>query len=78
MRLKNAARPGGYVETVEALVNHPAYQTPLGPNQGCGVALRLLVQRRRRIERQRSSQRGRHRHHRDRHPTSAARAPRWH
>jgi len=29
---------GGYVETVEALVNHPAYKTPLGPNQGRGVA----------------------------------------
>src|SRR6201981_2448238 len=50
LRLKNAARPGtpmifgpklahgGYVETVEALVNHPAYKTPLGPNQGRGVA----------------------------------------
>src|SRR6266853_2051660 len=50
LRLKNAARAGtpmiygpklghgGYVETVEALVNHPAYQTPLGPNQGRGVA----------------------------------------
>src|SRR5690242_21806546 len=43
LRLKNAARAGtpmiygpklghgGYVETVEALVNHPAYKTPLGP-----------------------------------------------
>src|SRR5262249_55469744 len=29
---------GGYAETVEALVNHPAYKTPLGPNQGRGVA----------------------------------------
>src|SRR5437667_4155906 len=50
LRLKNAARAGtpmiygpklghgGYVETVEALVNHPAYKTPLGPNQGRGVA----------------------------------------
>ncbi|MGH7053373.1 MAG: xanthine dehydrogenase family protein molybdopterin-binding subunit [Stellaceae bacterium] len=49
-RLKNAARPGtamiygpklahgGYVETLEALINHPAYKTPLGPNQGRGVA----------------------------------------
>src|SRR5207249_8764812 len=49
-RLKNAARAGtpmiygpklghgGYAETLEALVNHPAYQTPLGPNQGRGVA----------------------------------------
>src|SRR3974390_2666071 len=50
LRLKNAPRPGtqtvygpkmshgGYAETVEALVNHPAYKTPLGPNQGRGVA----------------------------------------
>src|SRR5207245_4175448 len=49
-RLKNAARAGtpmiygpklahgGYAETLEALVNHPAYKTPLGPNQGRGVA----------------------------------------
>ena len=29
---------GGYAETLEALVNHPAYRTPLGPNQGRGVA----------------------------------------
>jgi CO/xanthine dehydrogenase Mo-binding subunit len=50
LRLKNAARPGttmiygpkmshgGYVETLEALLSHPAYQTPLGPNQGRGAA----------------------------------------
>jgi CO/xanthine dehydrogenase Mo-binding subunit len=50
LRLKNAVRPGttmiygpkmshaGYVETLEALINHPAYKTPLGPNQGRGVA----------------------------------------
>jgi CO/xanthine dehydrogenase Mo-binding subunit len=50
LRLKNAARPGttmiygpkmahgGYVETLEALINHPAYNAPLGPNQGRGVA----------------------------------------
>jgi CO/xanthine dehydrogenase Mo-binding subunit len=50
LRLKNAARAGtptvygpkmshnGYAETVEALMNHPAYRTPLGPNQGRGVA----------------------------------------
>jgi CO/xanthine dehydrogenase Mo-binding subunit len=49
-RLKNAARQGtamiygpklahnGYPETVEALINHPAYKQPLGPNQGRGVA----------------------------------------
>jgi CO/xanthine dehydrogenase Mo-binding subunit len=50
LRLKNAARPGttmiygpklahgGYVETLEALINHPAYKAPLGKNQGRGVA----------------------------------------
>jgi CO/xanthine dehydrogenase Mo-binding subunit len=50
LRLKNAARPGttmiygpkmahgGYVETIEALINHPAYKAPLGKNQGRGVA----------------------------------------
>ncbi|MEM7406960.1 MAG: xanthine dehydrogenase family protein molybdopterin-binding subunit [Pseudomonadota bacterium] len=50
LRLKNAATPGtqmiygpklahgGYVETVQALLDHPAYQVPLGPNQGRGVA----------------------------------------
>jgi CO/xanthine dehydrogenase Mo-binding subunit len=49
-RLKNAARPGtpmvygpklshgGYAETVEVLMKHPAYKTRLGPNQGRGVA----------------------------------------
>ena len=50
LRLKNAATigtqmiygprlaHGGYKETVEAVINHPGYQTPLGPNQGRGVA----------------------------------------
>jgi len=50
MRLKNAAKPGtptifgpkhahgGYAETIQALLNHPAYKTKLGPNQGRGVA----------------------------------------
>jgi CO/xanthine dehydrogenase Mo-binding subunit len=50
LRLKNACRigtptvagpkhaHGGYIETVEALMKHPAYQTKLGPNQGRGVA----------------------------------------
>jgi CO/xanthine dehydrogenase Mo-binding subunit len=49
-RLQNAARAGtpmiygpklghgGYAETVEALINHPDYKKPLGPNQGRGVA----------------------------------------
>jgi CO/xanthine dehydrogenase Mo-binding subunit len=50
LRLKNAARPGtptifgpkhahdGYVQTLEALQNHPAYKVKLGKNQGRGVA----------------------------------------
>jgi CO/xanthine dehydrogenase Mo-binding subunit len=29
---------GGYKETLEAIMNHPAYNTPLGPNQGRGMA----------------------------------------
>src|SRR5215468_3431938 len=49
-RLKNAARAGtqmvygpklshgGYVETIEALMKHPAYKVKLGKNQGRGVA----------------------------------------
>ena len=49
-RLKNAARQGtqmvygpklshdGYVETLEALMAHPDYKKPIGPNQGRGVA----------------------------------------
>ena len=50
LRLKNAAKAGtqmlsgaklahnGYAETIEALLNHPAYKAPLGKNQGRGVA----------------------------------------
>jgi len=50
IRLKNACRIGtptlsgpkhahaGYAETVQALIDHPAYQVKLGPNQGRGVA----------------------------------------
>ncbi|MGI9336825.1 MAG: xanthine dehydrogenase family protein molybdopterin-binding subunit [Gammaproteobacteria bacterium] len=50
LRLKNAATigtqmiygpklaHGGYVETVQALLDHPGYRAPLGPNQGRGVA----------------------------------------
>jgi CO/xanthine dehydrogenase Mo-binding subunit len=49
-RLKNAAKAGttmiygpklahgGYIETLEALKNHPAWKAPLGKNQGRGVA----------------------------------------
>ncbi len=50
LRLKNAARAGtqmvygpklshnGYAETIEALLDHPAYKAPLKKNQGRGVA----------------------------------------
>jgi CO/xanthine dehydrogenase Mo-binding subunit len=50
LRLKNAASigtqmiygpklaHGGYRETVEAILDHPGYKAPLGPNQGRGVA----------------------------------------
>jgi CO/xanthine dehydrogenase Mo-binding subunit len=50
IRLKNACRIGtptlagpkhahaGYAETLQALIDHPAYQVKLGPNQGRGVA----------------------------------------
>ena len=49
-RLKNAATPGtqmvygpqlahgGYVETVQVLLDHPGWNAPLGPNQGRGAA----------------------------------------
>ena len=49
-RLKNAAAigtrmvygpklaHGGYIETVQALLDHPGYNAPLGPNQGRGAA----------------------------------------
>jgi CO/xanthine dehydrogenase Mo-binding subunit len=51
LRLKNAVRDGdkaaygptfkniGYVETLEAIANHPHYKAPLGPNQGRGIAV---------------------------------------
>jgi len=50
MRLKNAVKTGsptiwgpkhgydGFIETIEALMAHPAYKIPLGKNQGRGVA----------------------------------------
>ena len=50
LRLKNAAHKGtpmvagdklsheGYSETLKAIMNHPAYKKPLGPNQGRGIA----------------------------------------
>ncbi len=50
LRLKNAVKAGsptswgpkhahdGYAETIKALLDHPGYQKPLGPNQGRGVA----------------------------------------
>jgi CO/xanthine dehydrogenase Mo-binding subunit len=51
LRLKNAVRDGmqaaygpmfkniGYVETLEAIAEHPHYKAPLGPNQGRGLAV---------------------------------------
>jgi CO/xanthine dehydrogenase Mo-binding subunit len=51
IRLKNAVRDGvkasygptfrniGYVETLEAIADHPHYRAPLGPNQGRGLAV---------------------------------------
>ena len=51
LRLKNAVHDGdkaaygptfkniGYVETLEAIANHPHYKAPLGPNQGRGIAV---------------------------------------
>ena len=50
LRLKNAAHVGdtlidgsklsheGFSETIQAVLNHPDYKKPLGPNQGRGVA----------------------------------------
>lgn len=50
LRLKNAVKAGsptiwgpkhahdGFRETIEALMNHPGYKAPLGPNKGRGVA----------------------------------------
>jgi CO/xanthine dehydrogenase Mo-binding subunit len=50
-RLKNIAKPGtqlvhgakighaGFAETLQALQKHPAYKTPLGKNQGRGMAV---------------------------------------
>ena len=50
LRIRNVARIGtptiagpkhahaGFAETLQALMNHPGYKTPLGPNQGRGVA----------------------------------------
>jgi CO/xanthine dehydrogenase Mo-binding subunit len=50
LRQKNAAKEGtksaygptfrriGYEETLQAALDHPHYKTPLGPNQGRGVA----------------------------------------
>ena len=74
LRLKNAARPGttmiygpkmshgGYVETLEALINHPAYKAPLGENQGRGVASGYWFNGGGEFERQHPGQRGRHDH----------------
>ena len=63
LRLKNAAKEGtkaaygpkfgpiGLIETLEAAKAHAHWRTPLGKNQGRGVASRLLVQHRRRDRR---------------------------
>ena len=79
-RLKNAAREGtkaaygprfgpvGLVKTLEAAKASEHYRTPLGPNQGRGVGLRLLVQHRRRDLREPPRGRGRLRRPRRRHP----------
>ena len=73
LREKNAAKNGtkaahgptyvniGYAETVDAAKNHPHLQEKLGPNQGRGDRLGLLVQHRRRVECCGPHQRGRHR-----------------
>jgi len=51
IRMKNAVRDGvqaaygptfrniGYVETLQAIADHPHYRAPLGPNQGRGLAV---------------------------------------
>ena len=79
-RLKNAATPGtqmvygpklahgGYVETVQALLDHPGYHRPARTEPGARVGVRLLVQRGGGLRRQRRGQRGRHRDHRHRQP----------
>ena len=73
LRQKNAAKEGtkaaygptfrkiGYEETLQAALEHPHYQTPLGSEPGPRRCQRLLVQRRRRIQRAGQRQRGRHR-----------------
>ncbi len=50
LRLRNAVKEGaravygpkfrrvGFIETLEAIKDHPHYKTPLGPNQGRGIA----------------------------------------
>ncbi len=80
LRLKNAARPGttmiygpkmahgGYVETLEALINHPHYKAPLGPNQGRGVASGYWFNGGGESSATRAGQRGRHRPRRHRQP----------
>ena len=79
-RLKNAATPGtrmvygpklahgGYVETVQALLDHPGYKAPLGPNQGRGSASGYWFNGAGRLRCERRGQRRRHRDHRHRQP----------
>ena len=80
LRLKNAARAGtqmlsgaklahdGYAETIEALLNHPGYNVPLGKNQGRGVASGYWFNGGGEFERDRAGQRRRHRRGGDRQP----------
>ena len=78
LRRKNAAGPGtpmiygpklahgGYIETLEACLNHPDYKKPLGPNQGRGVASGYWFNGGGEFERDGADQRRRHDPRRDR------------
>ena len=80
LRLKNAAKTGtqmlsgaklghdGYAETIKALIRPSRLQCAARQEPGTRRRLRLLVQRRRRVERDRSRQRRRHRRGGDRQP----------
>ena len=78
LRRKNAAGPGtpmiygpklahgGYIETLEACLNHPEYKKPLGPNQGRGAASGYWFNGGGEFERDGADQRRRHDPGRDR------------
>jgi CO/xanthine dehydrogenase Mo-binding subunit len=69
LRLKNANAEGdrapygpkygpiGLTQVLDAARNHPHWRAPLGANQGRGIAVRLLVQRRHEFQRDRHAQR---------------------